>query len=146
MKTGMPIQLTTDMLVLFFVLKPLFATSPERKEEIIEAGKELLFFSMKQEASMKFAFCTLVYIVAQVVEIEELINDDIIKNTLYLDDPRFKEQYAAENFEGLRDSLCIDDQIYLDFMESFILETGVLDIEDTLKDLQAIYSRLKEIV
>ena len=129
---------TTDVLIVALALKPLFEQTEEVREDARIAGKELLNHSQKiEDYTDRAKLIGFVYIIAQIMEIKELLDDEIIK-TFPIDEGENKELFTSKGFEPIRDMALFDQDYYMKWIAPFIKNAGVLNIDEALEELRVI--------
>ena len=135
---GVLITITADVLIVALSLKPILEQSEEVREEARVSGKQLLDVSQELEDDGDRAkLVGFVYIIAQIMQIEELFENEIMKAFISIKGEH-DVLFSSESFEDIRDVALFDQDHYLKWIAPFVENAGVRDIDKSLEELRVI--------
>ena len=132
------ITMIADVLIVALSLKPILKQSEEVREDARVAGKQLLDVSQELEDNGDRAkLIGFIYIVAQIMQIEELLEHEIIKAFTSIKGEH-DALLSCEMFEDRRDTALCDQDHYLKWIAPFVENARVRDIDESLEELRVI--------
>ena len=145
MRRSIEVQMTTTLMLTHLGTYPIFEQTKENKQDAIDLCHKVLDLAMDINDESKYiGTIAVVYIVAEVMELTEILDTPIIVDLLRPRNGKSirlkpEETYligelATEDYEG-----------YIAWISQFLSEAGVDDIQSELEDLDAIQDAIQEL-
>ena len=131
---GMLVSMPTDVLIVWFATLPMCLQVDATRNNARAFGREMLDFAESLpsypggEKQRKFIIF-IVFIVAHIMKIEELLEDTCIVWCTV----EFEELVNTINSEHFRNTVLFDMEMYMLFISRFLPAAGVLDINSALE-------------
>ncbi len=143
----MTLRLETNTLITYLATRPIYEFTEEQKEVSVDMCNILLKHLLTvEDESQQMGMVAIVYMVAQMLELEEILSNEIIDLCLFSESGSLAEAFPPQTIKMISELARDDFQHYIQWISPFLLKAGVSDIESELKEIDAIQDVLYKVV
>ncbi len=143
----MTLRMRTDTLLTFLATRPIYARTEDQQQVATDICHTLLnHIPIVQDESEQVGMIGIVYLVAEVMQLEKILNDELISLCLFSESGSLAEVFPPQTIKMISELAHDDFQHYIQWISPFLLKAGVSDIESELKEIDAIQDVLYKVV
>ena len=140
---GITVRMTTSLMITYLGTYPIFEDTKENKQDAIDLCYDVLNISTNtKDESQQLGMIAVVYLVAGIMGLKEILNTLILKELLH---PKhgLEKSFPPEAQQLVREMARMDYVGYIDWISPFLSKAGVIDINSELEDLDAIQDAIR---